>query len=191
VVRGIGDVHVAVVIERDAGRILQVGRGGRTAIAPERGNAVAGDRRDRPVRGDPTDPVIQPVGDEDIAVTIDATPIGSFSCASMAGPPSSGSGRPCDTWPATPEPAMVVIVPYAMRRTRLLASTTRMPPAASVATPVGPLSCASVAGPPSPKYPATPRPATRLIVASTNADVAALGPRRPAAAAFICSMDIL
>src|SRR4051812_12634259 len=109
----------------------------------------------------------------------------------MAGPPSSGSGKPSDTSPATPEPAMVMIVPYAMRRTRLLASTTRMPPAASVATPVGPLSCASVAGPPSPRYPATPRPATRLIVASTNVDDAARVARRPAVAALLCTMDIL
>ena len=86
---------------------------------------------------------------------------------------------------------MVVIVPYAMRRTRLLASTTRMPPAASTATPVGPSSCASVAGPPSPKYPATPRPATRLMVASTNVGEAALAVRRPIVAGFICTMDMV
>jgi hypothetical protein len=74
VVRGIGDEHVAVVVERHAGRILQVGLGGRTAIAQERGDAVAGDRRDRPVRGDPTDPVVERVGDEDVASMIDRDP---------------------------------------------------------------------------------------------------------------------
>jgi hypothetical protein len=74
VVRGIGDEHVAVVVERDAGRILEGRRGGRAAIARELGVAVAGDRRDRPVRGDPTDPVVERVGDEDVAVTIDRHP---------------------------------------------------------------------------------------------------------------------
>jgi hypothetical protein len=39
--------------------------------------------------------------------------------------------------------------------------------------------------------PGDPRPATRLIVASTKVDEAARGPPRPTVAAFICSMDIL
>jgi hypothetical protein len=86
VVRGIGDEHVAVVVERDAGRMLQGRRGGRAAIAPELGVAVAGDRGDRPVRGDPTDPVIQRVGDQDVAVDEAALgprrpTVGAFICS--------------------------------------------------------------------------------------------------------------
>ena len=107
VVRGIGDEHVAVVVDRDAGRILQVGRGGRTAVAQEGGDAVAGDRGDRPVGGDATDPVIERIGDEDVPLMVErhADRIVQLCVEGRAtvlrvagGPPTCGRRRPNRRW---------------------------------------------------------------------------------------------
>ncbi|MEA2442884.1 MAG: hypothetical protein QOJ12_176 [Thermoleophilales bacterium] len=91
-----------------------------------------------------------------------ARPIGSFSCAEVAGPPSPLK-------PAEPIPATVVMTPFgATLRIRLLSlSAIRYPPSACSARSAGKLSCASVAWPPSPPNVAAPVPATVLMVPSS------------------------
>ena len=92
---------------------------------------------------------------------VTAMPAGWASSACVAGLPSPVN-------PGVPVPATVVIVPSAeTRRIRLLTvSAIRKPPSGSEATPCGAASCALVAGPPSPKEPADPVPATVVIVPS-------------------------
>ena len=81
-----------------------------------------------------------------------------MSSASVAGPSSP-------LFPAVPVPATRVITPAAdtLRTSLLPVSAIRNPPSAVTATPRGPWSWASVAGPSSPLFPAVPVPATRVI----------------------------
>ena len=85
---------------------------------------------------------------------VTATPVGAFSLASVAGPPSP-------PYPESALPAMVEMMPVTVtRRTRdAPESAMYRLKAASRATPAGADSCARVAGPPSPAKPYTPVPA--------------------------------
>src|ERR1022692_977423 len=88
-----------------------------------------------------------------------ATPYGTLSCASVAGPPSPLN-------PAVPVPATVVIIPPAdtFRIRWLPASAMNRLPAASTNTPAGLDIWAAMARPPSPLNPAVPVPATVVII---------------------------
>ncbi len=91
-----------------------------------------------------------------------ATPVGEYSSALVAGPPSPER-------PKAPLPATVLMTPAGdTSRTRLLPwSAMKRSPAASTANPTGlpaRLSSAAVAGPPSPLKPRVPLPATVVIV---------------------------
>src|SRR6185437_2942101 len=90
---------------------------------------------------------------------VTATPAGTWSWASVAGPSSP-------LLPAVPVPAPRVIPPAAdtFRTTLFWKSTIRNPPSAVTATPTGTWSWALVAGPSSPLLPAVPVPATREIM---------------------------
>src|SRR5262245_18527281 len=90
-----------------------------------------------------------------------ATAIGVSSSAAVAGPPSPGPAKS-----NLPLRAAVVIVPAGdTRRTRELPlSAMRNPPSALTATPNGRASWAAEAGPPSPRIPSVPSPATVVIV---------------------------
>ncbi len=72
-------------------------------------------------------------------------PLGRLSWAEVAAPPSP-------EYPATPVPAMVVMVPpeVTLRIRLLFESAMYRLPEGSMATPRGPLIAALVAGPPSP-----------------------------------------
>ena len=61
------DVHVPRQIHGHANRPIELGRRRRTAIAAVTLDAVARDRRYRPVRGDPPNPVIGLIGDIHVA----------------------------------------------------------------------------------------------------------------------------
>src|SRR3974377_321638 len=90
-----------------------------------------------------------------------ARAIGLLSCAEVAGPPSPAK-------PAVPFPATVLITPsgVTLRIRLLLKSAMKRLPAQSKARPVGELSFAEVAGPPSPEKPSDAVPTTVLITPS-------------------------
>src|SRR5262245_16675323 len=94
-------------------------------------------------------------------VAVAATPNGPLILAAVAGPPS-----PLVKAAAMPVPATVVITPVGeTRRTRWAnSSAIRKPPSGVGASPIGTLSCAAVAAPPSPELPCTPVPATVLMI---------------------------
>jgi hypothetical protein len=91
---------------------------------------------------------------------IELTPVGWFSRALVAGPPSPA--KP----PVPATPATVVIVPSTCTsRTTLLASSAiSTPPSGAATARIGAASSALVAGPPSPANPDCPVPAIVVIV---------------------------
>ncbi len=97
-----------------------------------------------------------------------------FSSAAVAASPSP-------LYPATPVPAMVVIIPLAatLRILLLLTSAISIIPEASIFIPIGPLNCADVAAPPSPPDPATPVPAKVVIMPFLSTFLTRLFPLSP------------
>ena len=73
---GVGDVQVAVCVQRDAGGLVQPGEGGRAAVAGVAGGAVAGDGDGLALGGDLHDPVVVGVGDVQVAVRVDGDVLG-------------------------------------------------------------------------------------------------------------------
>src|SRR5262245_46499356 len=94
-------------------------------------------------------------------VGVVATAYGNVRLAAVAGPPS-----PLVKTLGVPVPATVLITPLGeTHRTRCASqSAIRKPPSGVVASPLAPLSCAAVAGPPSPALPCTPVPTTVVMI---------------------------
>ena len=143
------DEQVSRAVDRHASRIVQPRIGGRLAIS-------GGADKVPP----PATVVMIPLGEtlrmrwlsvsamNRLPAPSIARPPGSFSCALVAGPPSPEK-------PFVPSPATVVMIPAGKTlRMRLLpVSAMNRLPAPSTATPWRLLSCALVAGPPSPESP--------------------------------------
>ena len=90
VIARVGDEEVPRGVHRDTRGVVELGGGGRAAVAAVAAKVeVAGDRGDH-ARGeiDLADDVVAAVGDEEVPRRVHGEPVGSLSSALVAAPPS-------------------------------------------------------------------------------------------------------
>ena len=94
-IQAVGEVEVALAVEGEAVRLVQVSPGGGAAVAGEALGAVAGDRGDHLGPGiDPADAVVVGVGEGQVARAVEGDVEGRVERGLGGGSPVSGEARP-------------------------------------------------------------------------------------------------